>query len=230
MGMTLVLHIVAGGLGLASGFVALYAAKGAGLHRKSGMVFVYAMLTMAAAGTVIAAVRGVAPGMNVPAGLTTLYLVTTGLATVRRPSAAARWLDGAALLLALGVGLTCLAFGAQAVANGGTRNGMPAFPCFLFGLVCLLGSAGDVRMIRSGPRRGNARLARHLWRMCFALFIAALSFFIGQAKVIPEPLRIPGLLALPPLGVLGTMFYWLWRVRARPVRRAVAAVPAQEAA
>ena len=51
--------------------------------------------------------------------------------------------------------------------------------------------------------------------MCFALFIAALSFFIGQAKVFPQPIRILPLLALPVLAVLVTMFYWLWRVRIR---------------
>ena len=77
-------------------------------------------------------------------------------------------------------------------------------------------------MMRSGPLEGARRIARHLWRMSFALFIAALSFFIGQAKVLPEAIRIPGLLALPVLAVLVTMFYWLWRVRAkRPVTRRV---------
>jgi len=40
------LHIVAGLLGLVSGAVALYALKGARLHRQSGMLFVYAMVTM----------------------------------------------------------------------------------------------------------------------------------------------------------------------------------------
>lgn len=48
----------------------------------------------------------------------------------------------------------------------------------------------------------------------FALFIAALSFFIGQAKVFPEAVRIMPLLATPVLAVLATMFVWLWRVRA----------------
>jgi hypothetical protein len=46
--------------------------------------------------------------------------------------------------------------------------------------------------------------------MTFALFIAAMSFFFGQAKVIPQPLRIPALLALPILAVLVTLLYWLW--------------------
>lgn len=58
--------------------------------------------------------------------------------------------------------------------------------------------------------------------MCFALAIAALSFFVGQAKVIPEPIRIMPLLALPVLAVLATMFYWLWRVRIRRNFRGVA--------
>ena len=69
--------------------------------------------------------------------------------------------------------------------------------------------------MRSGALRGTARIARHLWRMAFALLIAAMSFFLGQAKVIPKPIRIPGLLALPVLAVLVTMLYWMWRVRLR---------------
>ena len=86
----------------------------------------------------------------------------------------------------------------------------------------VLASVGDVRMLRSGRLLGASRLARHLWRMSFALFIAALSFLAGQAKVIPEPIRIPALLALPVLAVLATMLYWLWRVRIRRTFRGIA--------
>jgi uncharacterized membrane protein len=213
--MTLAIHILAGGVGLLSGYVALYAAKGATLHRKSGMLFVLAMLTMASCGLVIAAGRGVAPAVNIPAALLTSYLVITALTTVRPLAADSRWLDVGAMLVALAVGLSSLTFGFEAIAGGGTRHGIPAFPFFMFGIVGLLASAGDLRMIRSGRLRGAARLARHLWRMSFALFIAALSFFLGQAKVIPKPVRIPALLALPVLAVLVTMLYWLWRVRIR---------------
>ena len=83
MTVTYSIHIAAGALGLVSGFIALYVTKGAALHRRAGMVFVYAMLTMSIFGTTIAAVRGVAPTINVPAGLLTAYLVITGLTTVR---------------------------------------------------------------------------------------------------------------------------------------------------
>ncbi|MGH7468863.1 MAG: hypothetical protein ACRENP_12975 [Longimicrobiales bacterium] len=57
----MLIPILAGGLGLVFGYAALYSAKGATLHRKSGMRFVCAMLTMALAGLIIAAVQRVAP-------------------------------------------------------------------------------------------------------------------------------------------------------------------------
>ena len=85
MRMTYVIHIVAGALGLASGYVAIYSVKGATVHRKSGMVFVYAMLAMCLAGGSIAALRSVAPATNIPAAIITAYLIVTSLTTVRPP-------------------------------------------------------------------------------------------------------------------------------------------------
>lgn len=232
MRMTYIVHIVAGSLGLIAGYLALYSAKGAPLHRKSGMVFVCAMLTMCFFGGLMAIVRGVAPEINVPAALLTAYLVITSLTTVRPsiPVLGSRLSALGLMLLALVVGLTDLTFAFEAIANGGKREGMPAFPFVMFAAVGLLGSAGDFRVIRSGALKGASRLARHLWRMCFALFIAALSFFIGQAKVIPKPIRILPLLALPVAAVLVTMFYWLWRVRLRRTFRGIVRVSAPEVA
>jgi hypothetical protein len=63
--------------------------------------------------------------------------------------------------------------------------------------------------------------------MSVALLIASLS--LGQFKIIPKPIRSFPLLALPPLIVLMAMAYWLWRVRARPRSRGIAAVSAPEA-
>jgi len=229
MQTTLLLHILAGSLALVFGYVALYAEKGATLHRKSGLLFVFAMVAMSLLGMVMAAGRGVAPAINIPAGSLSAYLVITALATVRPPAAGARWLHVGALLVALAIGVASLGFGFEAIANGGKRNGMPSFPFFLFGVVGILAGIGDVRMIRAGGLRGAPRIARHLWRMCFALFIAALSFFLGQAKVIPEPIRIPALLALPVLAVLATMIYWLWRVRVRKTFRGTVRADALEA-
>ncbi|MCI0455849.1 MAG: hypothetical protein L0Z62_02565 [Gemmataceae bacterium] len=180
------------------------------------------MLTMSVAGITIAAVRDVAPAMNIPAGVLTAYLVVTGLVTIHPFAWWSRRLDVGAMLVALAVGVTCLGFGLEAlVSPDHKRNGMPAFPFFMFGVVGLLAGVFDLRMMRSGSLQGAARLARHLWRMCFALFIAALSFLLGQADELPQALRIPTLLAVPPLAALAAMLYWLWRVRIRRTFRGV---------
>jgi hypothetical protein len=66
--------------------------------------------------------------------------------------------------------------------------------------------------------RGRPRLARHLWRMCFALFVAAGSFFSIRervATILPEPFTTGPMRALPILVVFAAMFYWLWRLRGR---------------
>lgn len=226
--LTYAVHILAGTLSILTGFVALYAAKGGPLHRRLGMVFVYAMLTTAVVGGLISAVLGVAPSINVPAALLTAYLVITARMTVRPPFAGSHPLAQALMLVALLVGGITLVWGLEAVAAGGEQAGF-AFPYLMFGTVGLLGGGSDLRVIRSGTLTGTARIARHLWRMCFALFIAALSFFIGQAKVFPEPIRIRPLLALPVLVVLVTMFYWLWQVRIRRSLRGMVGVLAPEA-
>jgi uncharacterized membrane protein len=55
MNTTLLVHIIAGSVGLVSGFVAIFVAKGARLHRRSGLVFVCAIVTMGVSGAAIAA-------------------------------------------------------------------------------------------------------------------------------------------------------------------------------
>jgi hypothetical protein len=68
--------------------------------------------------------------------------------------------------------------------------------------------------------------------MCYALWIATASFFLGPrarvAKVLPEPLLNPALLAPPLLLVLVVMFYWLWRVRIRRTFRGIVGISAPE--
>lgn len=212
MDAVLLVHVTGGGLALVSGYLALFATKGSRVHRKSGAVFVATMLVMATAGLAVAAGRNIAPAINVPAALLTAYLVFTALMTVRPLAARNRSLQVGALLVALGVGVASMGIGFAAAARGEL-----AFPYFLFGVIGLLAGWGDIRLLRDGPPQGSRRLARHLWRMCVTLVIAALSFFIGQADEFPEGLRIMPLLALPMLIALAAMIFWLWRVRSKKI-------------
>ena len=212
--MILLVHILTASLGLLSGYVALSVAKGAPLHRRIGMLFVCAMLTMSVTGMLISAVKGVAPAINIPTALLTSYLVITSLTTVR--PAVSRRVDVATMVMGLVVGLVCIALALVAIGKGGREAGM-AYPLVLFGAVAFLASGGDLRVIRAGGLRGAPRLARHLWRMCFALFIASIAF-LAPGRV-PAMMRTPALRAAGVLLPILAMAYWLWRVRARrPVR------------
>ena len=205
------IHIVGGLTALISGFIALYTLKGARLHKRSGTVFVYAMLTMATAGAWMAVLRS--QPANIAGGIITLYMVSTGLLTLRQRGDRSRWIDAFTMLVALGICVFCLN-----VALGGLRsltgaiNGVPPQMMFLFASVALLGAIGDVRSSVVGGLRGAKRITRHLWRMCFGMFVASGSFFLGQAKVFPKPIRIIPVLAIPVLLVVLTMLYWMLRV------------------
>jgi hypothetical protein len=81
--------------------------------------------------------------------------------------------------------------------------------------VNILAAVGDWRVTRSGELRGARRVARHLWRMCFGMFIATGSFFIGQMQVFPKPLRVLPLMLALGVAPLGALLYWMWRIRLR---------------
>jgi hypothetical protein len=213
------LHIFAGLLAIAAGGVALAVVKGGRLHRESGAIFVYAMLVMSGMGATLAAMKVIAgegrqiQSMNVVAGLLTFYLVTTALLTVRRRPPGFHRIDAIAMAVALAAGIFAIKFGLDAAsAPKGTLLGFPALPALIFGTVALLAALGDARLAMGRVLQGAERIARHLWRMCLAMFIATGSFFLGQAKVLPESMRIFPLLAIPVVLVLVLMFYWWVRV------------------
>jgi uncharacterized membrane protein len=222
------IHIIAAGVGLLSGAVALSVAKGERLHRASGRVFVYAIVAMCATATVMALARGQA--VNVMAGLMTAYLAITALTAVRPPSAGSRRRDITLMLVALMLGLATSAAGFGAIASpSGKLFGYPPFPFFLFAVLGLSGAVGDFRTIRSGGLRRASRLSRHLWRMCMALWITTVSLFSSRARVaaiLPPLFVTPPMRVLPALLVLVTMFYWLWRVRRRRTYRGLPSVDA----
>jgi len=212
--LLLPVHITAGATALATGFIALYAMKGGSTHRRVGLGFVYAMIVMGLTGAVIATWQrhyGTASG-----GVLTAYFVVTALATVRVIPGWSRSLDVSLMLVALAIGLTSLGLGiAAAVSPSGRREGLPPFPFFMTATVAILASVGDFRVIRAGGLLGTRRLARHLWRMLWAFWVATGSFFLGQAKVIPKPIRIMPVLGVIAIIPLVAMLYWLWRVRVR---------------
>ena len=208
----LVLHITGGIIGLLSGTIAMVFRKGSRGHRMAGDVFVIAMLLMAACAVPLAIMKHQLN--NIFGGFLTFYLVTTAWATGRRRGMGTGILDWGALVFALALGVSLLTLGAM-VANGRATGqaGVPLFMYFFLGSIPLLAAAGDIRMLVRGGITGKQRLARHLWRMCFGLFVATGSFFLGQQQVFPVFLRGSILLFFLAILPLVLLIFWLTRVR-----------------
>jgi hypothetical protein len=236
MGSVYFVHILTGTVGLVTGFIALFVVKGATVHRRAGMAFVYSMLAMSIAGGFMAVIMNKAPETNVTAAGITAYLVLTSFITVR-DGMRTRASDLVLMLTALTIGSVAFSWGVEAMANGGRRNGMPATPYFIFAAFGLLGAFGDLRVMLRGPLKGAQRLARHLWRMSMALLIAALSFAVQFVNLMKQRAGIkvsPLFILFMLLLVAGTTLYWMWRVRFRKSLRGLvlvssAAAPAPSA-
>jgi uncharacterized membrane protein len=217
-------HILGGILALLFGYIALGAAKGANVHRKSGLGFVVAMIVMSLTGALIATIdldRG-----SIVAGMLTFYFVLTGFLTVKR-FPAARTIE----MVAMGAAVILSGFAVWAGTWLVGRGRPEAAPMFLFATLALVGAIGDWKMLRAGGISGKPRIKRHLWRLCFAMWVAAASFFWGPPNRVPELIRIPALLPIPVLIPVVVMFYWLWRMRGqRRPRNITTVVPLDQTA
>ena len=221
----LVVHILGGTLGLVSGTAAMSFRKGSPRHVLAGRIFVGSMLTMGAFAAYLAITRH--QPNNIGGGILTFYLIGTAWLTARRKDGETSRLDWVALLIPLANGILSWMTGVKVLRSGhSSLDGVPVGMILFMGSVCLLAAAGDVRMLVRGGVFGAKRIARHLWRMCFGLFIAAGSFFFGGSN---RPLRLlstmglgkylsPALfnttlyliLTILPLILL---IFWLFRVR-----------------
>ena len=211
--LSLAFHVGTGLTALAAGFLALALRKGGKWHRVGGRVFVVAMIATGITATAISLYEG---KESFAGGLVTAYLVFTAYTTVKPLPRARRQVDVALMVMAFVFGTLGYVRAVDAFGRPGSQiEGVPAGMMFFMTTIVMLAAIGDARMVLAGGITGARRLARHLWRMCFGLFIASGSFLIGQMKFIPEPIRIGPLLGLLAVSPLVMLLYWMWRVRLR---------------
>ncbi len=217
---TALVHVVGGMVAIIAGPVALLAPKGRWLHRKAGIVFFYAMLVMAGVALVMATIR--VQKVNAFAAALTLYLIVTAWGIVRaRPGTLSRverwapWWGSAVAIGALTVAALVAAFPGRLYDDDPDFSGKPTM-YLVFGVIATLSVATDLWTLRRGGLTGAARVSRHLWRMCLALFIAIGSFatqlpLLARRMDLEPPPTMVGF--GPALLVLALMAFWLIRVR-----------------
>ena len=214
--LLLYLHIAGGIIGLLMGALAIASRKGGTTHRAVGNVFFVSMFVTYLIGAGVAPFLTEGQRTNLVAGILALYLLISGWRTARREGSQA----GQAEMLGLAVALAVTALGLlfmQMASNSpsGTVDGSPPQAFLVFVVAGSAAAAGELNVLLRRGISGRARVARHLWRMCFSLFIASGSLFLGQPQVFPRWFNatpLPFVFAFAPLVA---MAIWLTLVRFR---------------
>jgi hypothetical protein len=211
MGSFLVVsHIVSGGAIVLFGVGAFLLSKGSRLHRLAGNLFFVSMASLFLSGLIIGLLRPEVLGTGV-LGMLTLYLAATGWRTARQSDGKAGAFETGAAVFAVIIAVAVVVAGWQGMNFPiGVKDKMFAPICFVIAGLALCFAALDVSVIVRGGVAGSRRIARHVWRMGFAVFFAATAGLIGQSLRFPEPVR-PLLYALVLLTLMLTVF-WLVRV------------------
>ena len=215
-----VLHIGGGTVGLFAGTAAAFARKGGRLHRNAGNIFTASMLVMAVFAVYLAVVI---PGqiVNLFIGTFAFYLVATAWLTAwRRPG-----VTGFAEKVALAVVLCLLlpfgivSFDMLADLPLPFKSAVPIkgpvlIAMYSFTLVIAIAAITDTLVVVNGGISGAARIARHLWRMCLGLTLAAGSAFTnGLPRLLPAHVHGTTIFFVPQFVTLGLLIFWMIRVR-----------------
>jgi hypothetical protein len=201
------IHIAGGMLALLSGGVAVAMRKGGAMHASAGKCFAVSMLVLGVTASILEPFRS-PPGSPI-GGIMVCYFVATSWMTARRRDGATGTFEIIACAAALGTAVLIAWGGVTGAATTPVGSG----PVFVLAGLCLLAGIGDLKAILRKKLTPAQRLSRHLWRMCFAFFIATGSFFLGQQDIMPKAVRGSPVLFVLAFAPFAVMLFWLVRLR-----------------
>src|SRR5262249_26333034 len=154
--------------------------KGGLRHVQAGTWFAIVMVVLGITASILEPFRTPKPGSPIT-GLFVLYFVATSWVAARRRDGMIGKFEMFACAVALGTGsvMTWAGFPGRSTRPVGSG------PVFILAGLSLLAGLLDFRVVLRKHLTAGERIRRHLWRMCFAFFIATGSFFLGQQKVLP---------------------------------------------
>ena len=207
------IHISGGLLALVTGAIALAMRKGGRIHLSAGMWFCASMFVLGVTASILSPLKS--PPESPIGGIMVCYFVATAWMAARRRSGVPGTFEKIACASVLVMAALIIGHAFEvALAPPGQHSGPPGpVALFILGAICLLAGFGDMRFIVRGKLTATQRISRHLWRMCFAFFIATGSFFLGQQDVLPPGLQGSPVLLVLAFAPLALMLFWLVRVR-----------------
>lgn len=204
----LFVHIAVGIAAILLGTIAAGARKGGPLHVGAGNWFAGAMIVLGITAAILEPYRTPRPGSPI-VGLFVCYFVATSWVAARRRDGRTGGFELGACIVALSTSAIMIWAG----LTGRTSTPVGPGPVFVLGGLCGIAGLLDLRVVLRGRLTAGERIRRHLWRMCFAFFIATGSFFLGQQKVMPAAVRDSPVLFVLASAPLGLMLFWLVRLR-----------------
>lgn len=190
----LTFHIITGTILFISGFGSLLFSKGEKLHRISGNIFFFFLLLSAGTAAILSDDPTIA--------FTSIYFASTAWIVTLRIEKKTGMFE---IIAFLAISLLCSRYFYVAVTSE------PSFMVtmyYIFGNVALIAALLDLNMIIRGGLSGKHRIARHLWRMCYALLGAVLSFVANASDYWSEYFAED----LPIYFMIVILFYWLIKV------------------
>jgi hypothetical protein len=206
MNIVMAIHIAGGLLALPAGTIAVAARKGGRLHERAGTLFFGSMIVLGFTASILEPFRS-PPGSPV-GGIMVCYFVATSWVAARRRDGTTGRFEILACAAALGLA-ALMAWGGFTGATTPAGRG----PVFALATLCLLAGLLDLNAILRAKLTPVQRISRHLWRMCFAFFIATGSFFLGQQDVLPEAVQGSPILFVLAFAPFAAMAFWLVRLR-----------------
>lgn len=206
------IHIAGGMTALVCGAIAIAVRKGGSMHVSTGTGFCIAMFVLGITASILSPLKS--PPESPVGGIMVCYFVATAWMAARNRSGMPGRFEKIACASVLLIAFAIIGEGIKLALDPSGHAGPPGpIVLIVLGGLCLLAGLADLRFIIRGKLTPAQRITRHLWRMCFAFFIATGSFFLGQMDVLPQAVRGSPILFVLAFAPFAVMIFWLVRVR-----------------
>ena len=206
------LHFATGTLCLFAGGAAFALRMGSTSHRRAGRVFAVCMLLLCASGLYMSFSRSIL--FTAFLSVFAAHAVATGWAAAAdRPGRSKTPVMAGLVVIAATAAASLLSGLWVSTLPTGELDGLRQEAFYCLGVIASAITLADYIALRRGLAEQRRRIARHVWRMGFSLFIASFIFFFGNSAVLPEPMQHPAGLAAPVMAVVALTLFWTGRTR-----------------
>lgn len=199
--LAIIIHAALGGIALLAGLIAIISKKGQPIHKKSGIVFYYAMITSGASAIVIALMPKHENPFLIAVGIFSLYFVIGGYRALRFKSMTSSIKNDKILSIIM------LITGALMILLPLVISQSINLVLLIFGIIGILFALRDLKLYQNRERLKKGWLKLHLGKMLGGYISATTAFVVVNGF-------FPGIYNWFIPGIIGTIYitYWMKKI------------------